>query len=166
VKKKRKAGEGMITESLEAFLASPLANRAGQGLSSGALVALHVDGEDFYFRRKNGVNTLGRVEVGKPDIHFWLRLAGLRYILELAELPSAGIASLGVAIFEQIFTKDEERKIKFRLDCGFFALWAKGYFSVLKAGGPEVASYLARSGFDGLSAIKKMIKNTVRSGGP
>ena len=76
-------------------------------------------------------------------------------------MPETGIATLGVAIFEHIFTKDESRKIKFRVDMGFIGLWSKGYFSVLKAGGPEVASYLARFGFNGLNAIKEVLK-TVR----
>jgi len=142
-----------------------MAKGASRGLSERICVALHVEGEDFFFRRKNGVNTLSRVEHGEPDVHFWVHLSTLRYILSVAELPGAGAATLGVAIFEHIFTKDEERKIKFRVDIGFLALWSKGYFSVLKAGGPEVASYLARFGFHGLSAIKEVLKKTVRNGG-
>ena len=153
-----------LAERLEAFLHSPTALRASSGLSDRILVALHVDGEDFFFRRKKGENTLSRVTEGKPDVHFWLHEGTLRHILALAELPSTGIATIGVAIFEHIFTKDEERKIKFRVDTGFLALWAKGYFSVLKAGGPEVASYLARSGFTGLSAIKEVLKKTMSKG--
>lgn len=142
-----------------------MAARASQGLSDQICVALHVDGEDFFIRRKKGANTLSRVEHDKPDVHFWGHMSTLRHLLGLAELPETGIATLGVAIFEHIFTKDEERKIKFRVDSGFLALWGKGYFSVLKAGGPEVASYLARFGFNGLSAIKEVLKKTVRNGG-
>jgi hypothetical protein len=41
---------------------------------------------------------------------------------------------------------------------GFLGLWSKGYFSVLKAGGPEVASYLKRWGFDSLSRIKDVLR--------
>ncbi len=67
---------------------------------------------------------------------------------------------MGVAIFETIFTKDEEKKIKFRVDSGFLNLWSKGYFSVLKAGGPEVASYLAKFGFDSLSRVKEVLKRS------
>ena len=161
MKKKRKEPAGDDWEKrLEVFLSSPLASRASQGLSDRICVALHVDGEDFFFRRKKGENTLSRVEEIKPDVHFWAPLGTLRHLLALAEMPNTGIATLGVAIFEHIFKKDEEKKIKFRVDTGFLGLWSKGYFSVLKAGGPEVASYLARFGFHGLSAIKEVLKKS------
>jgi hypothetical protein len=166
VKKKRKSATGGKTddrpdpgaERLERFLSAPLAERASQGLSDRISIALHVDGEDFFFGRENGKNTLGRVETRKPDVHFWVHLSTLRHLLALAESPETGIATIGIAIFEHVFTKDESRKIKFRVDAGFLGLWGKGYFSVLKAGGPEVASYLARFGFHGLGAIKEVLK--------
>jgi hypothetical protein len=164
VSKKRKTGERSVEERLEAFLNSPVALRASQGLSDRILVALHMEQEDFFFRRGSGENTLSRVVNGKADVHFWLREGTLRHLLSLAEMPDTGIATIGVAIFEHIFTKDEERRIKFRVDAGFLGLWAKGYFSVLKAGGPEVASYLARSGFNGLTAIKAVLKKTMSKG--
>ena len=159
VKKKRAAPrDDDWPERLERFLESPLALRASAGLSDRIGIAVHVDGEDFFFGRKKGVNTLTRVEQARPDVHFWVPLSTLRHLLGLAELEQTGIGTIGVAIFEHIFTKDEARKIKFRVDTGFLGLWSKGYFSVLKAGGPEVASYLARFGFDGLSAIKEVLR--------
>jgi hypothetical protein len=164
VKKKRKTGEPNVEERLEAFLNSPVAMRASSGLSDRILVELHMGEEHFFFRRREGENTLSRVASGKADVHFWLREGTLRHLLSIAESPDTGIATIGVAIFEHIFSKDEERRIKFRVDAGFLGLWAKGYFSVLKAGGPEVASYLARSGFNGLSAIKAVLKKTMSKG--
>jgi len=162
VKKKRKTGDDW-EDRLEGFLSSPLALKASSGLSDQISIALHVEGKDFFFGREKGENTLSRVEAIKPDVHFWAPLSTLRHILTVAELPDTGIATLGVAIFEHIFTKDETKKIKFRVDTGFLGLWSKGYFSVLKAGGPEVASYLARFGFNGLGAIKEVLKKTIRS---
>ena len=156
--KKRRADREDWERRLESFLSSPLAERASAGLSDRISVALHVEEEDFYFGRRNGKNTLSRVQGGAPDVHFWVRLGALRHLLGLAEDPEAGIATMGIAIFEHIFTPDETRKIRFRVDAGFLGLWSKGYFSVLKAGGPEVASYLARFGFSGLNAIKEALK--------
>lgn len=143
----------------EKFLTSPLAVKASQGLSDRISIAMHVDGDTYFFRRKKGENTLTRVEDVKPDVHFWVPLSTLRHLLALAELPGTGIGTMGVAIFERIFTGDESLKVKFRVDTGFLGLWSKGYFSVLKAGGPEVASYLARFGFDSLSRVKDVLKN-------
>jgi hypothetical protein len=158
-KRARKTAEDWESR-LERFLTSPLAKKASQGLSDRICIALHVDGErHFFFGREDGKNTLGRVEPeGKPDIHFWIGLSTLRHLLALAEDPRSGIATMGIAIFEHIFSKDEAKKIRFRVDSGFLTLWSKGYFSVLKAGGPEVASYLARFGFSGLGAIKEVLR--------
>lgn len=162
-KRKSSAGNGDDWElRFEKFLSSPLATRASQGLSDRICIALHVDGEPYFFRRKKGENTLSRVDDVQPDVHFWVPLSTLRHLLSIAELPGTGIGTMGVAIFEHIFTKDEANKIKFRVDSGFLSLWSKGYFSVLKAGGPEVASYLAKFGFDSLSRVKEVLKK-VRS---
>jgi|GEM_PF-1028108 len=142
----------------ENFLSSPLATKASQGLSDRICIALHVEGEAYFFRRKKGENTLSRVDDAQPDVHFWVPLTTLRHLLSIAELPGTGIGTMGVSIFEHIFAQDESKKIKFRVDSGFLNLWSKGYFSVLKAGGPEVASYLAKFGFDSLSRVKEVLK--------
>ncbi len=96
------------------------------------------------------------------DIHFWVPLSTLRHILDLSEEPDAGIAKLGIAIFEHMFAGEEGKKITFRVCASFLGLWSHGYFSVLKAGGPEVASYLARFGFNSLARIKELLRK-VRS---
>ena len=123
---------------------------------------MHLEEQDFFFSRKNGQNALSREEEIPPDIHFWVREGTMRHLLGLAQDSQTGVGTMGIAIFEHIFTKDEERKIRFRVDAGFLGLWSKGYFSVLKAGGPEVASYLARFGYQGLNAIKEVLK-TIRT---
>ncbi len=159
MKKKKTATDWQTT--IERFLNSSLAVRASAGLSDRISVALHVDGEDFFIGRENGKNTVSRVEETPADVHFWAHAATLQQLLAQAEAPDAGVAEMGIAIFENIFTKDEKKKIRFRVDAGFLGLWSKGYFSVLKAGGPEVASYLARLGFSGIGAIKEVLK-TIR----
>ncbi len=164
MKKKRKGAPETPNndweERLKRFLASPLAVRASAGLSDRISIALHVDEEHFFFRRSKGVSTLSRVEEAKPDVHFWIPSNAMRHILSLAESPDTSIGVMGVTIFEHIFSRDDAKRIKFRVDTGFLGLWSKGYFSVLKAGGPEVASYLARFGFHGLNAIKEVLKKS------
>jgi hypothetical protein len=156
---KRKSTTESWEERFEEFLSSPLARKASQGLSDRIGIALHVEGEQYFFQRKKGQNTLSRVDgSAKPDVHFWVPLNTLRHLLTVGELPGTGIGTMGIAIFEHIFTADEEKKIKFRVDSSFLHLWSKGYFSVLKAGGPEVASYLAKFGFDSLSRVKDLLK--------
>jgi hypothetical protein len=142
---------------MEEFFAGALAEKAANHLSERAVIALHVDGHHFLFRRKKGKNTL-TVGEGEADVHFWLPVGALRHLLALAELPGTGIGTMGVAVIEHLFHSDEKRKIRFRVDTGFLGLWSKGYFSVLKAGGPEVASYLGRWGFDSLSRIKDVLR--------
>jgi hypothetical protein len=162
VAKRKKAGsaEQEFQERFERFfLSSELADLAGNALSERACIAIHLEGEDYYFCRRKGVNVLLRTEPCPPDVHFWSPLASMRHLLDLAEHPHTGIGTLGVAIFEYLFAQDEEKKIKFRVDTGFLGLWAKGYFSVLKAGGPEVASYLGRVGFGSVTRIKEALKN-------
>jgi len=147
----------------ENFLSSPLALNASKGLSDRICIALHVEGEPYFFQRKKGENTLSRVRGEfQPDVQFWVPLSTLRHLLDVADLPGTGIGTMGVSIFEYIFVSDEAKKIKFRVDSGFLSLWSKGYFSVLKAGGPEVASYLARFGFDSLSRVKEVLKKVRR----
>lgn len=83
----------------------------------------------------------------------------MRHLLALSGLPGTGLGTMGVAVFEYLFHKEPEKKIKFRVDASFLSLWSKGYFSVLKAGGPEVASYLGRIGFHSLSKIKEALRH-------
>jgi hypothetical protein len=156
--KKNAESSGDWRPALEKFVGSPLSEKAAASLSERAVIALHIEGNEFFFRRKKGRNTLTQGESEGADVHFWVPLSTLRHLLAVAEKPETGIATLGIAIIEQILRSDSEQKIKFRLDSGFLTLWGKGYFSVLKAGGPEVASHLGRWGFDSLSKIKEVMK--------
>lgn len=140
------------------FFHSPLAERAAAGLSERASILLHVDGKPFLFRRKKGKNTLSEAGKESADVDFWVPLSAMRHLLEKAQQPGADLGTMGVAVLEQLFAKQDE-KIKFRVNIGFLGLWSKGYFSVLKAGGPEVASSMARFGFNSLSRIKEVLRN-------
>ncbi|RZA01925.1 MAG: hypothetical protein EOP11_17110 [Proteobacteria bacterium] len=82
----------------------------------------------------------------------------MRYLLDLGAKEESGIGTMGAAVVEHLFHGDEETKIRFRVDASFFRLWAYGYFSVLKAGGPEVASFLSKWGYGSLARLKDLLK--------
>ncbi|MGZ3712329.1 MAG: hypothetical protein ACXVBE_11265 [Bdellovibrionota bacterium] len=146
---------------LNEFFQSTLADKAGSYLSERATIALHVQDETFLYRRKKDVNVIEKVSSAKveADVRFWVPPSALRHLLTLSDLPGTGLGTMGVAMLEHLFSSDPEKKIKFRVDTGFLGLWAKGYFSVLKAGGPEVASYVAQKGFNSVTRIKEVLKN-------
>lgn len=155
--KKKKGSDWQQT--LNNFFASDLAETAGSYLGERARIAIHLEEEAFLFQRKNGRNTITAAPKPEADVHFWVSPSAMRHLLSLADLPGTGLGTMGVAALEHLFASDPEQKIKFRVDTGFLTLWAKGYFSVLKAGGPEVASYVARKGFHSVTRIKEVLKN-------
>lgn len=145
-------------ESLKDFFASEIAAKAGSHLSESATISLHIEDRHFLFCRTNGQNTLSEEQKNDADVHFWVPVSTLRHLLAVAALPGTGMGTLGVTVFEHLFGVEEGKKIRFKVNMGFLGLWAKGYFSVLKAGGPEVASYLKRWGFDSVSRIKDVLR--------
>lgn len=144
--------------SFEAFLDSELAERAARHLSDGAALMIYIDDKQFLYRRENGKNTLRETKEGAADAYFWLTSNTLHQLVTLGALPGTGLGTMGVAVFERMFQGPEADRIRFRLSAGLFGLWRKGYFSVLKAGGPEVASYLARLGQGGVSWLKDVLR--------
>lgn len=159
MKKQRENTQSDLEYELQSFFGSELAHSAAGGLSDRACIAIHVGDKEYFFSRKKGRNQLLKRAAGQPDVHFWVPLSTMRHLLALSELPGTGLGTMGVAVFEHLFHKDLEKKIKFRVDASFLSLWSKGYFSVLKAGGPEVASYLGRIGFHSLSKIKETLRH-------
>ncbi len=148
----------VLQAELQSFLKSHLAEEAGTHLTDGATIVIHVDGaEEFSYVRKKGENTLSLGNTSKADLRFWVPLLTMRYLLNLAAKPEVGMGAMGVAILERLF-HGEDSRIRFRVETGFIGLWSKGYFSVLKAGGPEVASYLTKRGFGSLGRLKDVLR--------
>lgn len=143
---------------MEEFLAGPLAEKAASHLSDGASLHIHIDDRTFSYRRQKGKNLF--VEGASPsvDAQLWLSSNTLQQMLDHAALPGTGLSSLGVAVFERVFHAQESQRIRICLETGVFGLWQKGYFSVLKAGGPEVASYFAKLGHGSFSRIKDWLR--------
>lgn len=157
-KKKSPEKEREFEVALEDFFQCGLGQKAAAGLSDGACVSLNIDDNEYFFLRRKGKNTLTKTTQESPDVIFWASESTMRHLFALAKLPGTGLGTLGVAIFERIFQPNSSEKIKFRVNASLFSLWGKGYFSVLKAGGPEVASYLAHWGFDSFARIKDVLQ--------
>jgi hypothetical protein len=153
---------GMTTRALEQelsdFFASDVALRASQGIRDGAVVEIAVDGTSYFFTKKKGLGKVLKKKPSEAEVTFWVPPSTLKQVLALAGLPGTSMATLGVFIFDAILTHDESRKIKFKVRANVLTLWLKGYFSVLKAGGPEVASYLAKIGLSSIGQIKDMVQ--------
>lgn len=145
-------------QELNDFFQSALAVRAAQGIRDSAVVEIVVDGASFYFTKKKGVGRVYKRSPGEVDVTFWVPPATLSQILALSARSETTLANMGIFLFEAITTSDEERKIKFKVRASVLSLWLKGYFSVLKAGGPEVASYLAKIGFSSIGQVKEMVQ--------
>jgi hypothetical protein len=143
---------------LQAFAQSALAETAAAHLQEGASLLVHSGGRSFLYRREGGRNRILETGENRVDAQLWIPPESMRHLLDLAALPGTGITTMGVAVFEKIFHAEEREKIHFRLETGFLGLWRKGYFSVLKAGGPEVASYFGRLGHQGLHFLKDMMR--------
>lgn len=140
------------------FLQGNLASLAAEGFSNRVCVEICVDGESFYLEREKNKNQCNKESENEPDITFWVPEKTLRQILEKEKLPGTGLGAMGIMIFDSILSKDEKRKIKFKVRASILGLWTKGYFSVLKAGGPEVTAYLAKMGLGGITQMKEMLK--------
>jgi hypothetical protein len=147
-------------ELLENFFQIPWVAKAGEELAEGCALHIHVDRDCFLYERRKNRNSWKLGSVTNPDFEFWVPSVTLRYLVELANKPETGIAAFGVAVFERILRGSKDEKIRFRVYLGLLSIWSKGYFSVLKLGGPEVASYLAQWGFHSVGKIKEVLKNS------
>ena len=153
-----KANRPDLLAELKAFAQSSLAETAATHLQEGACLRIHTGDRIFLYRRENGGNRILETTENRADVQLWIPPESMRHLLDLGALPGTGITTMGVAVFEKIFQSESAGKINLRLEIGFLGLWRKGYFSVLKAGGPEVASYLGRLGHKGIHFLKDMLR--------
>src|SRR4051812_2497466 len=59
---------------------------------------------------------------------------------------SEDVGEIGVHIMKLIVSTDPKCRVWLKIDAGFFALFTKGYFGVMTAGGGAFASFLASRG--------------------
>ncbi len=147
---------------LEKFFQSTLVEKAGSVLGDGAEIRFHVGDETFYFRRAKNQSQWTKGQGENPDFEFWVTEYALRQLVKELEDPNSGYAKLGIEILERIVRGEPRDRIRFKVHAGVLSIWSKGYFSVLKLGGPEVASYLAQLGFTSFQTIKEVLKNSRR----
>ena len=154
-------GSARMENELRAFFTSALSERAGAYLHERARIGFtvaHARGHEAYvFYRRAGRNVFERCDDPAADVHFLVPRRTMRQLLAAGADPAAGIGSMGVLVIEHLFHFDPARKIRFRVATGYLSLWTRGYFSILKAGGPEVASYLARWGYGSLASLKELL---------
>ncbi len=129
-------------------------------MADGCAIHIHVDSDCYLFERRKNQNHWKLGKTTHPDFEFWVPQSTMRHLVELAQKPETGIAAFGIAVFERILRGAKEEKIHFRVYLGLLSIWSKGYFSILKLGGPEVASYLAQWGFHSVGKIKEVLKNS------
>lgn len=151
-------GLNIHQKSLESFFCGEFAERAAAGFSDKVCIAVEIDQTRIFFIRKNHKNKILTKEPTRPDVIFWISENAMQQLIDLSLEPGSTLGLLGVNVFERMFSSDPEQKIRFRVEASFLSLFSKGYFSVLKAGGPEVASYLAHWGFN-FTKIKDVLRN-------
>jgi hypothetical protein len=149
-------------ERFAAYFSREVAERAAASLANGAQIQFRVvspeDGatpESFVFGRAAGKNTLATGEARDPQISFTLTPAAAEEILADTR---EDVGALGVSIAKLILSADANRRVGFKVHCGFFALFTQGYFGVVKTGGGAFASYLASKGLSGVAGIKAALK--------
>lgn len=136
------------------FFTGGLAETAARGLKESAVISLVIDAEEFTFRRRDGRNRFQPGEAADPDIRFWVPAGAMQKLL----LPQGKtIGEVGIRIFELVLSDDTELKIKFKVRAPFLRLWKRGYFTVLAAGGPSVAKFLASHGWGSLPRLREQI---------
>jgi hypothetical protein len=145
-------------QDIKSFFTSPLATTAAQGLKAEACVHLTIEGESYFFVRKAKKNQLLRRAPVTPQIEFTIPADSMRYFIDLEALPGSSLSVLGLAILQALLADDPKRKVLFRAKASWLTLFALGYFSVLKAGGPEVASYMAKKGFGGMLQLRSLLQ--------
>ncbi len=147
-----------LEQELKAFFTGPLADAAAQGLKSEACIGLRIDGEAYFFVRRGKKNQLLRRAPVDPQVEFKIPADSMRYFLDLHALPATSLSVLGLAILQSMLSQDPQRKVTVKVKSSWLTLFSLGYFSVLKAGGPEVASYMAKKGFGSIMQIKAFLQ--------
>ena len=158
-------------ELFSKYFSRPVAETAAQSLSDGVEIAIQVisapktgasaptSGENvletLVFTREKKRNCIKNIAPHQPQLTFRMTEAAAEALLSD---PSDQIGEIGVNILRLIFSPDPTKRIWIQFQSGFFTLWSKGYFGVLKAGGSGFAAYLASRGFSGMDAIKAALR--------
>lgn len=111
------------------------------------------------------VGSRNKLVNGKPrqvDMYFWIRPFTLKKILDKAAERGTTIAQFGLTVLRYVLAHGKRDRIFFRMDVSVYTLIRKGYFSVLRAAGPDVRIFLREHGFDSLKSIKEFLQRIRR----
>ena len=151
-----------FTDRFSSYFDRPVALQAAKSISNGAEMEFQIRKGDelletFTFTKAGGKNEILPSPAENPQITWTLTPSAAEEIL--ADTTEE-IGHIGVNIAKLIVSDDPERKVGLKFRAGFLALFSKGYFGIITAGGSAFASYLATRGLNGMSAIKAAFKKT------
>lgn len=141
-------------ELLAQFLASnPGAQRAAQALKAGAEVAVAFSdfpGDWRVYLTQAGAIGFEQATAQDPDFSLRIPPGALR---ALCSSGSADLGDLGIAFFEHIVAREQDRKIHVTVHSGLVKLTRRGWLGLLTQGGSKTLGWMARKGLRGPGAI-------------
>jgi hypothetical protein len=135
------------------LLTNPGAKLAAASLKPGAEAGItftNLDGEWRIYAAEGGRVSFEPGKATDPD--FELRIAP-HAVNSIRERHEADVGDLGVAFFEHIIAREQDRKIHVTLHSGLLKLTRRGWLGVLARGGPKVVMWMAAKGLRGPGAI-------------
>lgn len=139
---------------LHGFFARPVCVQALAPLSIGSKIVLHVEQASFTLLKEKTQAVVQPGAADKPDLSFTLPLKAL---VALSEETADSVGDMGIALLKRMVASEDEGKLTAKVHIGLFDLYRRGYFSVLTLGGPQVMSFLAGKGLNGMGKIKDAI---------
>src|SRR6185437_8787168 len=144
----------MLIERFSSYFNREAARLAAKSISNGSEMEFRVGKEVFTFTKKAGSNTVLPGPATDPQLVFTMSEQAAVAILND---PSEEIGEIGVHIAKLVVSRDPEKRVSVQFKSGFLALFTRGYFGVLKAGGAQFASFLASQGLNGITALKSFL---------
>lgn len=142
-----------LLAKLNAFVTGATCQEALAPLSAGARIGLEIEALGSFTLEKKA-KKLHLVEGALPEPDFTLQTTaeGVASLLE----GNWDVPGLALEVAQRLLASDA-RRIAVRVHIGPFDLFAKGYLSVLLAGGKPMMNYLASRGFSDISKIKNAL---------
>ena len=139
----------------------PVCRKASAPLKPHASVrVLFSDHEDVYtFRRTQDGPRLEPGIPERPDFSLRMQPA---MIDRLCRMVSDDIGEFGGILLGEGISGEPELRLSGTIHTGFFDLFRKGYFGILRLGGWKVMKVLAAKGVTGIGAIREKINKNVK----
>lgn len=139
---------------LSTFLAThPGARRAAGSLRAGAEFAITFAGLAGHwrgYRSDSGELQLEQGQAIDPDFELQVPRAAID---DICSRKDASVGDLGVAFFELMVSRQQERRIHVKVRSGLVKLTRRGWLGLVTLGGPALMVWLGRKGLKGPGAI-------------